>query len=430
MLPFVNQDFGYRKSQRAGGQKIGEIGGWIQRSVTPAHYAARIEPKTFQDRLVAAGTFAVTRAEGGSGVLVGWFHDQSRGWRTPNSLGFRIDGNGGKYWVLFEYGTRHWLTGGGATFEGRYQTTSTKPFLADGSRHRWELRYDPDAADGNGEILFELDGQQFRAPLEPGHKQDGLMVNRFGIWNVQTNGDGLELYLDDLSIDGKGESFDRDPDWEGLGNRVTFEERAIRPLQDFGYSPTGFASGKPGELGGILWRDESPAFYADSIEPCSLRNELTVSGTISFQGAGSDSGMYLGWFNGKRKREKQTPEHEEPQREYLGVLLEGPSRIGHYFRPAYRTLSGLGGAAEEGPILRPDGAKHVFKLQYDPNGGKGNGSITWTLDGQRQVVELAPGEKRDDATLDHFGIWNLQSGGHFVKVYLDDLRYTAGPKRP
>ena len=69
-------------------------------------------------------------------MLFGWFHETSRGWRTLNSLAFRIDGNGGKYWVFFEYGTRNWLTGGGGTFDGpRYQTTRTKPFPADGTVH-------------------------------------------------------------------------------------------------------------------------------------------------------------------------------------------------------------------------------------------------------------------------------------------------------
>lgn len=428
-LPRVRQDFGYRASQNAGGRAPGEIGGWIQRSLTPAYYATRLEPRTFQEPLSASGTFAVTKAEGGSGVLVGWFNDQSRGWRTPNSLGFRVDGNGGKFWVFFEYGTRNWLTGGGATFEGRYQTTTTKPFAADGTPHRWALRHDPAALDGRGEILFTLDGKEYRAPVEPGHLQDGMVVNRFGVWNVQTSGDGLELYLDDLTLDDKEESFDQDPGWEGLGNHVEFEERAIRPFHDFGYSKTGFVTGRPGEVGGIVWRDEAPAYHADEITPCTLNDELRMSGKICFRAAGSDSGVYLGWFNGKRKREKQTPEHEEPQREYLGILLEGPSRVGHYFRPAHRTKSGLGGAADTGPILRPDSVTRAFMFHYDPQGAGGNGRITLALAGERMVVDLKPGERADNALLDHFGLWNLQAGGHYVLVYVDDLRYTSAPAK-
>src|SRR5262245_63072551 len=111
--------------------------------------------------------------------MFGWFHESSRGWRTPNSIGFRLDGNGGKYWVLFEYGTSAWRTGGGATFEGRYQTTKTRPFLADGTPHDWSLTYDPSAHDGDGELTFTIDGKSHSAALEKGHKADGAKFNRF-----------------------------------------------------------------------------------------------------------------------------------------------------------------------------------------------------------------------------------------------------------
>ena len=122
-LPVTRQDFGWRNASQPGG-KPGEIGGWIQRSLTPAWFAKIIPTRTLNDKLSASGKFAVTQDESTSGVLFGWFHDTSRGWRTPNSLVFRLDGNGGKYWVFYEYGTRHWLTGGGGCFEGeRYQTT-------------------------------------------------------------------------------------------------------------------------------------------------------------------------------------------------------------------------------------------------------------------------------------------------------------------
>jgi hypothetical protein len=132
--PRTKQDFGWSPP--------GQIGGWIQRSLTPAWFAKRIGTRTLNDRLKASGKFAVSRAEGASGALFGWFHETSRGWRTSNSLIFRLDGNGGKYWVFYEYGTRHWMTGGGGCFEGeQYQTTTTKPFPADGAVHTWSLDY-------------------------------------------------------------------------------------------------------------------------------------------------------------------------------------------------------------------------------------------------------------------------------------------------
>ena len=425
--PVTRQYFGHRASNRAGGKEPGEIGGRIQRSATPAWYAKVIPTRTFEDRLTASGTFAVTGDDGGSGMLFGWFHETSRGWRTPNSLAFRIDGNGGKYWVFFEYGTRNWLTGGGGTFEGpRYQTTRTKPFPADGTVHRWSLTYDPL---GNGGSVdrspSNWTARPIRCPSRPGHKADGAAFNRFGMFNQQTTGGGLEVYFDDLVLDGTPEDFRRDPGWEGRGNSVEFEDRVRRPWNDFGFRPTANAGGQPGELGGIIWRDEKPAYYADRVGPLTLDDELSASGTLALTKAGSDSGVYLGWFNAADKKGKDVPEHQAPQENLLGLLIEGPSRVGHYVRPAYRTSGGAGGIPDAGPILRPDGRVHRWSIRYSPREAGGRGRVTVTLDGHARSLDLAPGHRARGAAFDRFGLFNHQSGGHMVEIYLDDLTYTA-----
>jgi hypothetical protein len=429
--PVTRQDFGYRPSRRAGGKVPGEIGGRVQRSVTPAWYAKVIPTRTLNDRLRASGTFAVTGDDGGSGVLFGWFHDTSRGWRTPNSLTFRIDGNGGKYWVFFEYGTRNWLTGGAGTFEGpRYQTTRTKPFAADGTVHRWSLSYDPDGNNGGGTVAFGLDGKTYPLSLAPGHRADGAAFNRFGMFNQQSSGGGIEVYLDDLVLDGEPIDLGRDPGWEARGNSVAFEDRVRRPWNDFGFQPTSHAGGRPGELGGVIWRDERPAYYADRVGPLTLDDELTASGTLSMLKAGSDSGVYLGWFNAAAKAGKEAPEHRAPQESVLGLLIEGPSRVGHYVRPVYRTAGGAGGVPDAGPILRPDGTVHRWSIHYAPREAGGRGRITVTLDGRSQSLDLKPGHRARGAAFDRFGLFNHQSGGHMVEIYLDDLTYTAGAAGP
>ena len=98
--PSVIQDFGYSPTSHCGGDTPGEIGGVVQRSLTHASYAKVIPARTLKDPLKASGKFCVTNDEGGSNLLFGWFNKDSRGWRTPNSLVMRIDGNGGKYWVF------------------------------------------------------------------------------------------------------------------------------------------------------------------------------------------------------------------------------------------------------------------------------------------------------------------------------------------
>jgi len=422
-FPITRQDFGWRAPPRAA---TGEIGGWVQRSVTPASYAKVIDPRSLEDKLRASGKFAVRRDTGSSGTLFGWFNENSRGWRTPNSLVFRIDGNGSKFWVFFEYGTRHWLSGGGGCFEGeRYQTTPTKPFPANGAVHTWSLEYDPLGSNGKGLVTFTLDGKSYTRALDPGHKNDGALFNRFGILNQQIFGGGMEVWFGDLVIDGERVDLRRDPGWEAHRNHAEFEERAIRPLNDFGFRPTAKAGGKPGEVGGIFWRDERPAYCAARVDPLSLKDTLSASGRLAFCGAGSDSGIYLGWFDSNSKTNKSKPDHEEPQRNLLAIHIEGPSRIGHYFLPVCRNADGQGAVVPSGPIIYPDGRVHQWSLRYLPQAAEGRGQIVVTFDDRTQTLALPPGFKQRGAQFDRFGFFNAQTGGHWLELYVDDLTYTA-----
>ena len=431
-LPITRQDFGWRNMSHAGGRP-GEIAGWIQRSVTPAWFAKVIPARTLNDKLSASGKFAVTRDEGGSGVLFGWFNETSRGWRTPDSLTFRLDGNGGRYWVFYEYGTRHWLTGGAGCFEGdRYQTTTSKPFRADGTSHTWSLAFDPDGADGNGLLMFVLDGTNYTSALAPGHKADGAQFNRFGLFNLQTTGSGMEVSLRELMLDGEPVDLSSAVGWEARSNKVEFADRHMRPLHDFGWMPPSEVSSSPqargnGHLGGVIWRDEKPAYYANRVGPLSLDNELFASGTITFNVAGSDSGVYLGWFDSRAKTNKLSSDHEAPQKNLLAVLIEGPSRAGHYFRAAYGTATGEGVIDQSGPIIRPDGRSHRWALRYSRQ-SQGGGQITVQLDDETQTLTVSPAHRKQGATFDRFGFFNMQIGGHFVEITLDDLSYTAKRK--
>jgi len=436
-LPAVKQEFGYRSSHHARGKGAGEIGGLVQRATRPAWYAREIPPVTLNDRLSASGRMAVTRADASSGALVGWFNHASRGWRTPSSLGMRVDGNGAKYWLFYEYGTRNHQTGGGGAFEGdRYQTTSTKPFAADGTVHTWSLNYDPDGNDGLGILTFEVDGKTWEpVKFGTGDKEEGTVFDRFGIWNVQIPGESLELYLDDLVVNGEKFEFGNDPGWTGEGNLAEHEERLLRPYHDFGFSPTRLAGGRPGEIGGTIFRDEKPAYYAARTEePLGMDVELFASGKVSLTEAASDSGAFLGWFDSDSKRSKNDAEYDSRQKNYLAILIEGPSRIGHYFRPAYSTRTGgglLAGPENYGgklpPVIAPDGRPHEWSMHYDPRGAAGLGSITVRFDGAEQVLALRPGDKQQGATFDRFGFFNLQAGGHFVRVFVDDLKFTTRP---
>jgi hypothetical protein len=403
--PMTRQDFGYRE---------GRIGGWVQRSTTPAWYAKVIDPVTLKEPLSASGKFVVKRSEGGSGVLFGWFNAQSRGWRMPNSLAIRLDGNANSCWIFFEYGTRSWYTGGGATFEGRYQTTKTPPLRADGTVQPWRLDYRPQTR----EIEFVLDSKSYFAHMPEDHQQDGAVFDRFGIVNQQTTGDGMEVYFDDLDINGARFSFDSDPKWETKGSKVEFRDRVRRPHHDFGHAPTK-------QIGGTIWRDEQPAFYGKPIAPLTLNDPFVASGMITFRAAGSDSGAYFGFFHAESKRNKLTTDYHAQPTNMLVIMVEGPSRVGHYFRAGYRNAAGDGMFEDSGPTIKPDGKTHRWSLRYEPKAKDSDGEILVTFDDHTQTTRVRKEHKAAGARFDHFGIVNIQAGGHHVEFYLDELQFTG-----
>jgi hypothetical protein len=111
---------------------------------------------------------------------------------------------------------------------------------------------------------------------------------------------------------------------------------------------------------------------------------------------------------------------------FVGAVIEGPSRIGHYHRPTYKTGTGEAGDVRTAPVLEPDSKPHEFTLHYQPQANDGNGTITVTLDGESATLDLAKGHKKAGATFDRFGVLNWQSpGGHFVELFWDDLTYTV-----
>ena len=343
----------------------------------------------------------------------------------PNSLVMRLDGNGGNYWLFFEYGTRSWFTGGGATFEGEYQTTKTKPFAADGTAHTWRLEYRP-KGDG-GEIELMLDGARHVAAVPAAHVQDGALFDRFGLVNVQTTGDGMDVFFDDVEIDGKRFAFDDDPNWHGNGNDIEFRDRVRRPFHDFGFGRASHTGGNTGEIGGVIWRDEQPAYYAAPTPSLTLKDELFASGTVAFRGAGSDSGAYFGFFESASKRNKSTSDRKATPTNLLAILVEGRSEVGHYFRGGYYNSLGEGHFENYGPTIQPDGKVHRWSLRYNPNANDEEGEITVTFDGHTQTTRVARQHKAAGARFDRFGFFNLQVGGHFVDLYLDDLKFSGAP---
>src|SRR5689334_19241185 len=79
--PTIKQDFGWKSSAGSG-----EIGGTIWRSRTPAWYAMKVGPFSFDDKLSASGQIAVKPANRVDGFYFGFFNAQRQEWRPWSSM--------------------------------------------------------------------------------------------------------------------------------------------------------------------------------------------------------------------------------------------------------------------------------------------------------------------------------------------------------
>jgi len=187
------------------------------------------------------------------------------------------------------------------------------------------------------------------------------------------------------------------------------------------------AGGRPGEIGGDLWRSGDYGYYADRIGPLSLDRKLEARGRVTMLAGGPDADMMLGWFSG---RDNPATKDASPLEagNFIGVAVGGPTRVGHYFAPSLTTAKGSRGKVDSAPLLRP-GVNYEWSLVYDPDAAGGRGAITVRLGDESVTLALKPGQKAEGARLDRFGLFTSQAGGQMVRIYLDDVSYSQPQDR-
>lgn len=280
----------------------------------------------------------------------------------------------------------------------------------------------------------EFEGKIHAVTLPKGYKEQDTTFDRFGILNKPKAGNPMTVYFDDIQYDGKAEDFAKDPGWVGEGNAATFEDREQGGVHDFGFSAmTNAAGGKAGEIGGKLWRSGVYGYYADRVGPLSLTDRLEASGKVVLSVGQQDSVAYFGWFNSADKQNSPIQAGH-----FVGAKIGGPTKVGHYFLPAYATAqpkevkldpSGQHRATvavegKQGPVFVPHKV-YEWKLVYDPAGNGGKGVVVATLGTESVTLLLKEGDKAKGASLDRFGLFTGHRGGSFVRIFLDDLKYTA-----
>ncbi|WP_428938596.1 hypothetical protein [Fontivita pretiosa] len=309
------------------------------------------------------------------------------------------------------------------------------------ARHRTEywLLKEPDA-DLLGEISVQIDdGPVYKSYMRRDVRDHPVQLDRFGIFNMQMYHRSVTFYVSDLVVNGQKIDLSKDPGWEGRGNRVTFAEQDFQ-RQDFGYSPdTNHAGGQKGEIGGQFYNvepiDPLHGYYAAEVGKLTLDDPIRFSGRVSFIEGSTDAGMFFGYFSAEDEKKELPPNVPNsggvawPQPNTLGIVVDGPARIGWFFSPyctaATRELS----VRTEGPVFHPTRVSRRFEFVYDPSANNGVGRITVRLDGHEPFsVDLKPEQRKAGATFDRFGLMSFRRGGKFSTLFFDDLTYTA--RRP
>jgi len=394
----VRQDFGYspETAHAVGGTSAdkGEMGGFFTAAGEAAFYGKAIEPMSFDEPLSASGTMSI--APGGTHLLLGFFNSGSvNEWRTPNTIAMRLNGRGDNFFAYVEYCTSKWRAGGDTTPFPAVNDPATGRWNLIGfpcnQSFRWTLNYDPHGNGGKGVVTATIGEHTATCNLDVSHKQDGATFTHFGVVNVLKSADsGSEVWFDNVSINGgEVETFSHDPHWDARNNRTMYETRLVRPRFDFGFSDTNYAGGTaPGELGGLIFRGDcrypdKMACYGDRIGPLTLDKPLRASGRIAMRRGVSDSTTLFGFYNSNESMRSNELQSEGLPESVLGIHVEGPSSEGFQFYPVLRTTGGGSqfGSPREFPSIRPDGARHDWNLEYDPDGADGKGRVTVALDG-------------------------------------------------
>jgi hypothetical protein len=199
-------DFGFTPTHHAGGKAAGELGGLFFRGDCRyrerlAAYGDRLSPLTLERPLRASGKVTLRRGVSDSTTLIGFYHsahslsvNPSQQFSTPKDfLGAAIEGPSSEGFYFYPVHRSHHgdpSSGMGANPRRIYPDSAT---------HDWTIDYDPAGAGGHGRITVTLDGQAVSRDLAPGDKAKGSQFDRFGLVTPWIDGNGQDVYFDDLS---------------------------------------------------------------------------------------------------------------------------------------------------------------------------------------------------------------------------------------
>ena len=252
----------------------------------------------------------------------------------------------------------------------------------------------------------------------------------------------------------RSEAFDVDPGWDGVNNRIV---AAVQPIvrQDFGWTATDYAGGESGEIGGVVWRSLRPAYYAKAVGPFSLDDSLEFSGAFSISQVTainqwhSGSCVWVGFFNSERQSWRPIDQlgfrllgHRDYEfSNYAGIPVGAMVEMnygvksyaagGDFLKNTGEESHALMRDQKQDDMLRimPDGKRHTWKFNYDPNGNDGNGTVQFSIDGGPAFrMGIRDNHRVTGATFNRFGIFNEQLPGYQITAFFDDVTINGEPQ--
>lgn len=427
-------DFGYKATQNAGGEP-GEIGGTLARSTgTLASYGTPVSEATYNSPLSASGKMRVLNKTGG-GAQFGWYNStESTEWRTSNALVLRVSGDSLGWNIYPETGSTNYLAVGGGTLP------SGGVRLAYGTSYGWSMSYNPATFTVSVTVTGGAGPWSTSYVVPVQMREDGATFDRFGILSQQVeHASSINIFLDDVTVNGITYSFDTDPGWQGVNNNLSITDCVVHNREDYGASATSHASGHADEVGGTLWRSPKSYWADTTANTLDQDDTLYAEGVVRLMQATSDTDVFLGWFNDGATWTTGPPPAITYDAMYASI--GGPSRVGFRVTPTLRSSTGLFVKEQFNtptqyalPLLNARGSSRRFTICYQPN-GNGTATISTSLDADPDhgipaataQIQVSAATRSSGLRVNRFGLFTGNTGGHSVGLWVDDLRYTIEP---
>ena len=382
-------------------------------------------------RLLACG-------DGGVHALVGFFNAGTvNEWRTPNTIALRLHGRGDVFYAYVEYATGRWRAGGrqprgfarSATRRpARTSPGGSRPGPPTPGRSATTRR----ATKGGGVVTATIGGETAVCHLDAGTRPTGRRSTGSACSGDQERRQRGEVWLDDVTINGDADDFDATRAGRGWATAGRTRRRTSARGSTSGTAPpTSPAARRRASSGGLVFRGDCReaarlASYGDRVGPLALDRPLRASGKVALRRGVSDSTTLLGFYHSEQSLAVNPSQSSGFPEGFLGVAVEGPSREGFFFYPAYRT-AGDGRATPGGrPAAHPPGrqaARLVAGLR--PGGGRRprpDGGDVRRASRSRSTSSRATGLPA--TAFDRFGLVTTWIDGNGQTVYFDDLTYT------